>query len=269
MMPPRRRARRDRARPGTALGGILVIALLGGVFALAPHAARAADAPGDGGNLSVTVTDDPTDTPSPTASVGSTIGGTDGAATGGGGSSGGGGGSAPNSGGGAPAGAPAPAAGEVSVGGMLYVGGLNASSTPTSDPADGVVTLWFTVRNASTSPITAKARFWMNSMLLPHQLDAVEDVVIPTVKPGETAVATARLHRGGQWTLLSAHATLTPPKSVDGVALSPMTRDAHVVLVPWLLLLIALGAIVVAVAVRVVHVVRVHRAAAQIATEAA
>ncbi len=43
---------------------------------------------------------------------------------------------------------------------------------------------------------------------------------------------------------MTAHATLTPPKTVDGTELSPLTRDATVFAPPWLIgvgIAVALG----------------------------
>lgn len=276
------RAPQRFARPGAALGGILVLSLLGALLALGSSSARADDVtPGGGGNLTVNVTDGSSPSPSESPTIGQTGTGSDSGspeATSGSGGTGGSGsvasGGASTSGdaspGGGSGGSGAKPSGEVSVGGVLYVGGLNAAPTASVDPREGTVTFWFTVRNASKTPITATARFWMDSMLLPHEIDATADVPIAALQPGETRVATARLHHAGQWTLISAHATLTPPATVDGVALKPVTRDATVLVFPWLLALLVLLAAATCVVVLIVRSVRESRAAAApIATDAA
>lgn len=221
-----------------------------GAIAAAPVWA-ASDA-GTGTPLSVTISDGST----PAASSSGTAGGAvpNPAATSGG-SRGGGASTGASVGGGGTGGAPVrgeAAAGETSVGGGLYVGGLNGSGTPQLDPSDGRVDVWFTVRNASTSPIDASATFWMDAPIFVIRIDS-DDVAIPALQPGESRVVSATLRGAGQWTLLSTHVTFTPPDTVDGAALTPVTRDALVLLFPWLAVMIA---VVVIVAVLVVRATR-------------
>lgn len=151
-----------------------------------------------------------------------------------------------------PAGQSTPA-NEVSVGGGLYVGGLNGSGMPSIDPGDGSVEMWFTVRNSSSSPVDATADFWMDGAIFSNRLGAVDGVPIAALQPGETRVVTASVHGVGQWTLVSAHVTFTPPATVDGAAATAVTRDALVLVFPWLLVL---GAVVVVLAFVIVRVVR-------------
>lgn len=259
-----------RGHVGTALAAAAVV--LATVF---PAVAATAEEAPVGTPLSVNVTDGSTATPTPTPTPQGSVspaavvpvtgpaGRSSGSpATGGSGAgpaAGGGGG------GGAPAGSSSPSD-EVNVAGMLYVGGVNASAIPSLDPSEGTVSLWFTVRNASTSVIDATASFWMDGAIFANRLDAVENVPVAGLQPGETRVVSVDLHHGGQWTLLSAHATLTPPASVDGTALTPVTRDALVVLFPWLL---ALAAVLLVLTVVLVRVLRSALAPAPAPTAAA
>lgn len=240
---------------GPALGAVGVI--LAVVFSTLP---AAAEDPSSGTPLSVNVTDGSTATPSPSPSTTGTpsavVPVTGPAARPGGTTGGSGAGSAPVGGAGTGAGAPAGStspADEVNVAGMLYVGGVNASATPSVNPAEGTVDVWFTVRNASKSVIDATASFWMDGAIFTNRLDAVQDVPVAALQPGETRVVSARLQHGGQWTLLSTHATLTPPESVDGTALTPVTRDTLVILFPWVIALLVLLLILTAVLVRVLR----------------
>lgn len=136
---------------------------------------------------------------------------------------------------------------------MLYVGGLNGNTFPDFNPADGTVDLWFTVRNASTSVIDASAQFSIDGAVFSNRLDTVSDVPIAALQPGETRVVSAELHGAGQWTLLSGHVTLTPPDSVDGTALSPVTRDGLFLLFPWLIVVLIVVLVISWVIVRVVR----------------
>lgn len=151
-----------------------------------------------------------------------------------------------------PAGQTTPAD-EVSVGGGLYVGGLNGSGMPSINPADGTAEMWFTVRNSSASLVDATADFWMDGAIFSNRLGAVDGVAIAALQPGETRVVAASVHGAGQWTLVSAHVTFTPPATVDGAAATAVTRDALVLVFPWLLVL---GAVVVVLAFVIVRVVR-------------
>ncbi len=254
--------RARRPRPVGIARCVLAVALA--VGSLGVGSAASAD---DSGTLSVTITDgSATPTPAPTAAGD----GGSGSPTGGAGAVPSGGSRplpapapAPGAGGGAPAGGGTAPTGEVSIAGMLYVGGLNAAATPAVDPAGGVVDVWFTVRNASSSPIDATADFSMDTGIFPQRLDTVDDVAVPALQPGETRVVAARLKHGGQWTLLSTHVTLTPPESVDGVALTPVTRDALALMFPWVLISLA---VLVAVALTLVQVIRVGLRRAATAT---
>jgi hypothetical protein len=239
--PPRR-----AVRVGAALCGILLAALLIPLAGLSAHSALAADDPiGSEGNVSVSVTDGSTPKPSSSSTAGQN--GTGSGGSSGGSSSGGSGGSSSGgsstggsgqggTGGGTGSSTAQPS--EITADGVLYVGGLESSTAMSLDPGEGYVTLWFTVRNTSKSTIDATASFWMTSFF-DNEIDAVDAVPVTALKPDETRVVTAQLHRGGQWILLNAHVTLTPPDSVDGTKLSPVTRDAIVLLFPWLLAIIA------------------------------
>lgn len=217
---------RRAARVRAALCGLVLSVLL---LPLAAAGAHAADTSDDDGNLSVVVTDDQTGAPSPSTSAPG-AGGGQGSGSGGSGSGGSGSG-----GGEVPAGSGGAGEGEVSVGGMLYLGGLSSSAALSANPGEGDLTLWFTVRNASNSTIDATADFWMNNVF-GGRVDTAEQVAITALLPGESRVVTAQLHHAGQWTLLDVHVTFTPPESVDGTPLTPVTRDASVLFFPWLII---------------------------------
>lgn len=236
------------------VGVFLVVSVAG-----ASASASAADNQDDGTPLSVTITDGSTPTPSagPGGSLPGGGAGGNGSPVGGSIRGGAGSGSAGGGGAGAPAGGAsggsAGPTGEVSVAGMMYVGGLNGGTVPSFNPADGTVDLWFTVRNASTSVIDASAQFWIDGAIFSNRLGTVDDVPIAALQPGETRVVSASLHGAGQWTLISGHVTLTPPDSVDGTALSPVTRDGLFLLFPWLIVVLLVVLVLAWVIVRVVR----------------
>ena len=137
---------------------------------------------------------------------------------------------------GAPAAAPAapPAVDEVSLGGVLFVGGLAGGYSPSLNPLAGQLQVWFTVRNASESTIDATADFWLEGPF-GNRISQVDDVEVVAMEPGEKRTISATLTGVGQWTFVTVHTTFTPPAQVDTAQLSPYTRDANVFAPPWLI----------------------------------
>ncbi|TGY36770.1 hypothetical protein E5344_09145 [Microbacterium laevaniformans] len=243
----------------TGIGRALVAAALGLGLLLVPSAlVHAADDDGnDSANLTVTVTDGstPSPTPRPTSSsaapVPSPSSGRSGpgtGATGGSGGAAGGGGVGAGSGTGTGTGT----GGTVSIAGMVYVSGVNSSVALSPDPAEADVTLWLSVRNASSSVIDLTADFWMESVLFGTALDSASAVPVTGLQPGETRLISTRLHGAGQWGLVNTHVKITPPATVDGTALTPLTRDALVVVFPWLSILLAATLVIALLAWRAV-----------------
>ncbi|SDZ13561.1 hypothetical protein [Herbiconiux ginsengi] len=151
-----------------------------------------------------------------------------------------------------PVSAPALGDDEYSIGGILYVSGLNTEYRPSIDPLGGELSAQFTVRNVSSSIIDSTARFWVTGPF-GNELGSVDGVAVNGLKPNEKVVVQSTLTGVGQWTFATAHYTLTPPATVDGVALEPMTRDTFVFLPPWFLLALAAVAGVAYVIVRIVR----------------
>ncbi|MDT0117474.1 hypothetical protein Q9R20_10780 [Microbacterium sp. PRF11] len=252
---------RSRGPLRIALG--LVLVALGATGVAAP--ALAGTDAGSGTPLSVTITDG--STPAPTSSTsspsgsgstggGSPTGGSPSSGTRGAGASTGGAGTTSGSSTGGstdPAGGTTTPAGAVSAGGGLFIGGLNGAGTPAVNPGGGTVDVWFTVYNASGSTIDARADFWMDVPIFGNRLDGADDVAIDALQPGESRVVSARLRGAGQWTLLATHVTFTPPETVDGIAVTAVTRDALVPVFPWLVVLVLVLLILAAVIVRIVR----------------
>ena len=128
--------------------------------------------------------------------------------------------------------APKPADDEVDLGGILFVSGLSSVYTWSINPLDGAAETSFTVRNVSKSTFTSKVRFWADGPI-GNRLSEVSDVKVTDLKPGETRTIEASLGGIGQSTFVQVHATLTPPKVVEGVELDSITRDQSVVIPPW------------------------------------
>lgn len=133
---------------------------------------------------------------------------------------------------------------EVSVGGVFYVSGVTASSTLSFNPFGGDEHAQFSVRNVTTSTLDATASFHLTN-IFGAQIGAVENIPISQLKPGESRVVEAVISGMGQWTFGTISATFTPPNSIDGTTLSPVTRDTFVFVLPWLI--IAVVVIVVGV----------------------
>jgi hypothetical protein len=130
------------------------------------------------------------------------------------------------------AGTPVAADDEVDLGGILFVSGLTSVYGWSANPLDGAAQSSLTVRNVSKSTFTSSVRFWADGPV-GNRLSEVKDVMIDDLKPGESRTVDASLGGIGQSTFVQVHATLTPPKVVDGVELDPLTRDQFVVVPPW------------------------------------
>lgn len=141
---------------------------------------------------------------------------------------------------------------EQSIGGILYISGLGTGYTPSIDPLSGDLHVHFTVRNVSSAAIDSSARFWVSNFF-GGEIGSGETIDVAGLKPDESRVVDATIGGVGQWTFATAHMTLTPPETVDGVALTSLTRDVFVFLPPWFLLALAAAAGVAYVVVRLVR----------------
>ena len=209
--------RRRLAAITAALAVILVIC------GIVSAGAASAD---DNDGVGITVTVAPTDANTP---------GNDSDSGGGssfGGGSGTGAGSTPTSGA-SPSPSATPKPGDVDLGGVLYLSGLTSNYVWWMNPARSVVMLHITLRNVSKTTFDSTARFWIDSTL-GNTVSELKSVRIDRLRPNETRVVTVRMTGLGQWTVLQAHATITPPKSVDGISLASITRESYVFVPPLL-----------------------------------
>ena len=217
-----------RTAAATILGGIVVVTVLG----LGSSAAFADDE--DGIGLSVTISPSPTDGSTTPGSPAGTDTPRDPVST------------APATGVDpvAPAtGTPTPEKGEVDLGGILFVSGVTSTYDWSVNPLDGAAETSITVRNVSKSTFSSTVRFWADGPV-GNRLSEVTGVKITALKPGESRTVDARLGGIGQSTFVQVHATVKPPKVVDGVELDSITRDQFVVIPPWgILSLGGLGAL--------------------------
>ena len=142
--------------------------------------------------------------------------------------------------GGSPAGtapveaSPSPSSEASSLGGIVFVSGLGSRYVWSANPLDTRVRLAITVRNDSKSTFSAKSTFWIET---PIGSRFGEDSAVPIVrlKPGETRTIETTIGGVGQWTVLHAHVKLTPPRTVDGTTLKPVSRDSFVLVPPLLI----------------------------------
>lgn len=128
-----------------------------------------------------------------------------------------------------------------SVGGILFVSGLTSHYIWSPNPLRSAAELRFTVRNVSNTTFDSTARFWVTTTF-GAKLSEVNGIPVHALKPKETRVIRATLVGLGQWTVLQAHATLTPPKVIEGTSLAPVTRDAFIVVPPVIVGGVGLGA---------------------------
>lgn len=126
------------------------------------------------------------------------------------------------------------------LGGVLYVSGLTGSASPSLHPDNGTVTLKITVRNTSATSFDSTLRFWLENAVGATIAEA-KKVKVASLAAGETRTVTASMTKLGQWTLFHGHATLTPPKVVEGTSLVPLTRDTVVTMPPFFGLVVGGG----------------------------
>lgn len=208
----RRFPARHRVVPLAALAAFAAIA---GALSFGASAAFADDADGKGIGLEVTVTDAPGVTPGGSSSGGrNTVTTSDSTV--------------------APAPSATPTDDEVDVGGILFFGGLSSGYSWSINPFAGEAVMSFTVRNVSDTVIDSTVRFSAQGPL-GNRLSEVK-VPIKGLKPHESREVSATLTGLGQWTFIETQATLTPPKSVEGTALEPISRVQNIIVPPWLLL---------------------------------
>jgi hypothetical protein len=150
---------------------------------------------------------------------------------------------------------PAPSSGGSSLGGIVFVSGLGSRYLWSVNPLDTRVRLTIIVRNDSRSMFSAKSLFWIET---PVGSRFGEDSAIPIsrLKPGETRTIETIIGGVGQWTVLHAHVKLTPPRTVDGTTLKPVTRDSFVLVPPLLVGGSALALCIVFTALRFVWIAR-------------
>ncbi|MHC5797377.1 hypothetical protein ACVXZ4_14590 [Lacisediminihabitans sp. FW035] len=224
---------RNRSGPSswrrtTALTAALAVTLvLGGI-----SAAGIASADDIDGGSGLTVTVGPTDQNGGDSALGNTGSGSNGGTGAGSGVSGGVGAGNPGP---TPSLTPSstPKPGDLDLGGVLYLSGVTSEYVWSINPAHSAVLLHLTLRNVSKTTFSSSARFWIDTTL-GNTVSDVKGVRIDRLRPNETRIVTVLMDGLGQWTVLHAHATVTPPKSVDGVTLQPVTRDSYIFVPPLL-----------------------------------
>lgn len=120
---------------------------------------------------------------------------------------------------------------EVVVGGALAMSGLTATASPSFAIGNGTLELSFVVRNTSDEAFDSTARFWVVDVLGSRIAD-IADVQVDGLEPDETRRVLVRIEGVGQHTVYRTYVTLTPPATIAGVPLTPVTRNAAVVVAP-------------------------------------
>ena len=122
----------------------------------------------------------------------------------------------------------------VSVGGVLFVSGVRTAYRPSWDPIGGTLHVELTVRNATDQVVDASATIGA-ATLLGVDLGNADSIAVQGLGPGEVRTVGTDIDGVGQWGPLRAHVTVTPPATLRGVALQPLTRDRWLLVPPWYL----------------------------------
>lgn len=126
------------------------------------------------------------------------------------------------------------------IAGVLFVSGLHAELVESTSALQKDVHLSMTLHNGSKSAIDLSSKFWITS-LVGTTIGAADGIPVRALAPGQSRVLEATLSGLGQWTVMHAYATITPPALVDGVKALPLSRETFITVPP--LLVIGGGAI--------------------------
>jgi len=204
---------------GSVAGLVAVLALT----LLMPVAGVSAAAPADGdGDISVTIVDptpDPTPRPSATQGPG---GGSPGR--------GGSGGAQPT-----PDDEPSEPAAEGSGGHWIVVSGLDNSAHGELNPFRGWVRSTVSVANRSETETVGGRIVFRLRTIFGAQIGPALTRPLADIEPGTTRDSSVELVGVGQWPLVQVSATFEPD---EASGLDPITREAWVLALPWLLLAI-------------------------------
>lgn len=124
----------------------------------------------------------------------------------------------------------------VDVGGVLFAGGVTATTQPSPSPRGGTAVLAMTVKNVSSTTFDSSMDFWLTSPL-GDTIARLDQISVAGLAPGETRTVKATMTNVGQWPAMMAHVTLTPPAAVENSELAPVTRDTIVWMWPFFALM--------------------------------
>ena len=175
---------------------------------------------------------------------GSTGGGSGGGSTGGGsgGTTGGG-----STGGGvteSPVATPQPSS-NLSIGGVLLVGGVESSSIATYDPNGAPARVAVSVANNYSKSLSLVVSFSITN-LFGQEVARIANYKVESLKPKANLLLSAQTKNGiGQWGFYNTKVTVSPPSKIDELNLYSVTRDSSFFVWPMIptsivLLLLAL-----------------------------
>ena len=150
--------------------------------------------------------------------------------SGSGGNSGGTQGGGPSAGGGdvvtqSPVATPQPTATSISIGGVLFVGGVESSSVPTYEPQGAPARVAVSVANNYTKPISLVVSFTVTN-LFGQEVAKVSRFKVSSVKPSSNLMVETETKSGiGQWGFYNTKITVSPPSHLDGLNLYSVTRE--------------------------------------------
>lgn len=124
--------------------------------------------------------------------------------------------------------------------GPFAMSGLSADASPSFAVGNGSVTLSFVIRNTSDRPIDSTARFWIDD-IFGNLLVEIDDVEVEDLEPGETRRVLVKVDGLGQQVVLRTYVTFIPPAMIDDEPVSPISRNAVVMVPPLFSLSFASG----------------------------
>jgi len=125
--------------------------------------------------------------------------------------------------------------------GVLFVGGVEATSRATLNPLGEPARLSITVQNVYKSAYSLKVKFQVLSALSTVVAEIPEFTTSKIGKDQTRLISAQTASKLGQWGLYTARVTVTPPTKIGTATLKPIIRESLFFVWPLLTLAVILG----------------------------
>jgi len=134
--------------------------------------------------------------------------------------------------------------------GVLFVGGVEATSESTLNPLGEPARLSITVQNVYKSPYSVKVKFQVLSALSTVVAEIPEFTTSKIGKDETRLISAQTASKLGQWGLYTARVTVTPPTKIGSATLKPIIRESLFFVWPLLTLAVILALVLIVLLLR-------------------